>query len=558
MLNMPAIPRRLLLAGALLALLLAWGWLIWDLGYWGFTLGALALLGGWWVRVQRVDRPALQRAEAQWASRAPASDVAEQLRLTGAAQGELGYRIRVLRSKAHAALGYRDRAWLDGLQAQLARLPLWRRWWVGRFFRRVPEHPEAAYIARCERGVRWAPYMGRLRHLLGILELRRGGPEGIQRAWVRFAEALPLSMEDPLLLEDLMLAAFSQGMTELGERALTVLMHHHGDPRLPWDRAAAAFHLLREGRHPEVIALLRPLSADQRREPMHWLALAVSHRVLGQREDAWSVVEEGLQRHPASFRLWLERYLIALERRDEHEAFHSLEQAQSLPSPGPEGESQRQEWALRRAEFAFWYDDDPETAWQHLQGLPESALGDHHPPLLLQVSVARGDYESSLTTVQELLKTHPLDPALLLLQADCMAGLEAWEALLDYLEGLGEACRDLPQYWHLRGLSLAHLKDPLPARQDLERAARMDPQRIRYLMDAGHACAELGEWERAEAHWRQALSVDGQAEEALIHLAEARQELADPEGAKRYLRECLLHHPDSPNAQDRLAELETN
>ena len=32
----------------------------------------------------------------------------------------------------------------------------------------------------------------------------------------------------------------------------------------------------------------------------------------------------------------------------------------------------------------------------------------------------------------------------------------------------------------------------------------------------------------------------------------------DLEGGRRYLRECLLHHPDSSKAQARLAELESN
>ena len=86
----------------------------------------------------------------------------------------------------------------------------------------------------------------------------------------------------------------------------------------------------------------------------------------------------------------------------------------------------------------------------------------------------------------------------------------------------------------------------------------MDPHQLRHLLDAGHACAELGEWERAESHWRQALQVDSQSEEALIQLADARRELQDIEGSRRYLRECLLHHPESRDAQARLAELEAN
>jgi tetratricopeptide (TPR) repeat protein len=136
--------------------------------------------------------------------------------------------------------------------------------------------------------------------------------------------------------------------------------------------------------------------------------------------------------------------------------------------------------------------------------------------------------------------------------------MEAWESLLPYLDGLGEACRERPSFWHLRGLGRAHLGQHLPARLDLERAVRMDPRGLRYLLDAGHACSELGDWDRAEGHWRQALQVEPQAEEALIHLAEARRELQDLDGARRYLRECLLHHPDSHDAQTRLAELEAN
>jgi Flp pilus assembly protein TadD len=126
------------------------------------------------------------------------------------------------------------------------------------------------------------------------------------------------------------------------------------------------------------------------------------------------------------------------------------------------------------------------------------------------------------------------------------------------LNGLGGACREQADFWHLRGLARANLGDHVPARLDLERAVRMDPRNLRYLLDAGHGCAELGDWDRAESHWRQALQVDGQSEEALIHLAEARRELEDLDGARRYLRECLLHHPDSADAQSRPAELEAN
>ena len=524
----------------------------------GLALAGGAVLAGLALRRRWVEAPKLPRAEALWATGAPPAEVLAALEGTAWVGGELGYRIRLLQGRARFALGQRDQAWLDFLQAELRRLPAWKRGSVGRYFQAIPGVPSEEHLRRGERLMRRAPGVARLRHLLGILHLRRGGDGASRSAWVRFAEALPLATEDPLLLEDLMLAAFAQGLGDLAERALRLLQDRHGDPRLPWDRAAAAFHLLQGGHPARALALLEPLPEGARTQPLHWLGLAAAQRLLGDRTAAWATVEAGLRAHPGAFRLWMERYLIALERQEDEEAYQSLLHAETLIPSGPEGEEARREWHLRRAEFAYWCDDDPEEAWVHLAALPPEAQGDHHPPLRLQVQVALGAYEEALAKVREALRERPADPALLLLQADCMAGLEAWEPLLAYLDGLGEPCREQAVYWHLRGLCHAHLGDPLKARLDLERAARMDPGRLRHLLDAGHACAELGEWERAELHWRQALTVDSQGEEALVHLAEARMELADPEGARRYLRECLLHHPESVEAQDRLAALEAN
>jgi tetratricopeptide (TPR) repeat protein len=254
----------------------------------------------------------------------------------------------------------------------------------------------------------------------------------------------------------------------------------------------------------------------------------------------------------------MERYQIALDLERDDEALQSLERAWMAIPGGDDGEGLRQEWHLRRAEYAFWWEDRTAFAKELLDRVPADQQGDHHPPLRLQIQVAEGQFEAAYAEVQTLLKEAPEDIDLLLLQADCLAGMEAWEALVPYLEGLGEGCRERPSFWHLRGLARANLGEHLAARLDLERAARLDPQVPRYLLDAGHACAELGDWDRAEGHWRQVLQVDPQAEEALIQLAEARRELQDLDGARRYLRECLLHHPDSRDAQTRLAELEAN
>jgi tetratricopeptide (TPR) repeat protein/disulfide bond formation protein DsbB len=527
----------------------------------GWVLVGAILLGAWlgWAFRQVWLFPArLSLAEALWASGAPASQVAECLAGATLATGELGYRIHLLRGIAHLSLGYQDRAWLDLLQAQMARLPAWKRLLVRRAFRKVPGTPSPRQLAWGERLIRLAPRMGRLRHLQGILLLRAGAPEAMHQAWGQFEAALPLAWDDPLVLEDLMLAGFQHGQEGLAEAALSVLLTRHGDPRVPWDRGAAGMHLLRHERYAEALALVQELPPERRTHPLCWLSESVARRQLGDREGAWRVVEAAVHHLPEAFRLWMERYQIALDLHRDGEALQSLDRAWQTIPVGPDGDSLRQEWQLRRAEFAFWWEDRPAFAQELLEGVPRDLQGHHQPPLRLQVLAAQGGFDAAYQEVVELLKEAPSDAALLLFQADCLAGMEAWEALLPYLDGLGVDCRERPAFWHLRGLALAHLGEQHHACLDLERAARMDPHGLRYLVDAGHGCAELGDWDRAEGHWRQALRVDPQVEEALIQLAEARQKLDDLEGARRYLRECLLHHPDSIDAQARLAELEAN
>lgn len=530
------VPAVMLLAGTM------------GLGAW---LGILA-------RTRWTDQPRLLQAERRWAEGDHPYDVLQTLGESLWYRGELGYRTLLLKSELHLSLGYRDRAWVEALEAQLARLPLWKKWLASRGFQKVPGIPSARRLVWGRRLIALAPHMGRLRHLQGILWLRAADPAALHEAWTHFEEALPLSWDDPLILEDLMLAGLQHGREDVAEQALAVLMARHGDPRLPWDRGAAGMHLLRNGHYAEALALVQALPPERRTQPLHWLAETVSRRQLGDREGAWQVVEAAIRRLPDAFRLWMERYQIALELHRDGEALETLEHAWETIPEGEEGEPLRQEWHLRRAEFAFWWEDRPAFARELLDRLPLESQGDHHPPLRLQVRVAEGDYETAYAEVRTLLEDRPEDVDLLLLQADCLAGMDAWEALRPFLDGLGEACRERPSFWHLRGLARANLGEHLPARLDLERAVRMDPRGLRYLLDAGHACAEVGDWDRAEAHWRQALHVDPQVEEALIHLAEARRELEDLDGARRYLRECLLHHPDSQDAQARLAELEAN
>jgi tetratricopeptide (TPR) repeat protein len=522
-----------------------------DLGWWGLLAAATAMWVGVMARERLIILPRLKRAEAAWAAGKLPSEVLGLLPSAGG--GELGRQVHLLRGRACAALDYRDGAWAAFREADLARMAWPLRILIRPVFQSLPDSPSRFRMRVVSLASRFAPHSARLHHLIGLLHLRREEPDA---AWERFEKALPLASEDPLLLDDLMRAGFSLEREALGERALSLLMARHGDPRLLWDRPAALHVLLKKGRMLDALALARPIPPELRSHPLHWLGESVPLRALGNPEASWNALEAGLQQLPLAFPLWMERSKLALELQRDDEALAALDKAeQCLPG---NGEGSRQEWALRRAEAAWWIEGDAETAWQLIESLPARPQGDAHPPLRLQLLAALGRHEEALQEVKPRLAEKPKDPALLLLQADCMAGLEAWPELLPFLDGLPLRCREQAAYWHLRGLALAHHNDHLGARMELERAARMDPGRVRHLLDAGHACAELGEWSRAEGHWRQALELEPDSEEALIQLSDARRELHDMDGSRRYLRECLVHYPDSADAQDRLAELEAN
>ena len=524
-----------------------------------FTLSVLlaVLAVGWWINNHWILPRILLQAEACWNSEAPVSDITDLLHSTRFAGGEIGYRLHLLMGRAHFAQGFRNQAWSDFLQAQFVRLPLWKRLVVQPFFRHLPRKIHGWRFSYGRLLLRLAPSMPQIPHRLGILHIRREQEGDVDQAWVHFRSVLPLAVEDPLLLEDLMLAALNRGEHALAEQSLALLMQRHGDPRLPWDRSTPSAHLLQQGRVSDALALFRSLPLPSRTEPWHWAGEARALRRLGDENGAWASLEEGLARFPDSFRLWMERHQMAMDGGKVEEARHCLERAEvSLPSE--ESSELRWEWLTRSAEFAYWIDGDSRAAWEFLRTVPANHRGPMHPPLDLELQVSLGDYENALVRCKELLEERPGDPSLLMLQGGCLAGLEAWAALLDFLEGLGPEARKRAVFWHLKGQALGHQGDPLASRMDLERAAMMDSDDLRLVLDAGHACADLGEWERSENHWRQALNLDQTCEEALVQLAESRSALHDPEGARRFLRECLVHHPESNEAHERLSELESN
>ncbi len=533
---------------------------------WGLILAFFCAFGsswfGWAIRQAWIYPFWLRKAEAVWASGGYASEVVDLLARIHLATGELGYRVWLLRAKANLALGFRNLAWSESEEAHLARVPFWLRPFLRRHLRSIagrsrPSGSRAIWL-------RLAPRMPRLKWLLAIEDLRKDKPEERGRAWALLLEALPHAAEDPLLLEDLMLALLgrieAQELVHENEsdfeRVLHLLLYRHGYPRPGWDRVPPALYLIQRQRYAEALALSQSLPVELYPETL-WVVIVAARKGLGDLEGAWQATSQALAIQPDSFRLWMMRADLALELHRNPEALEALERAGNHFRDGSPMEQLR-EWHTRRAEYAYWIENDSEEAARHLEYLPASADAEGRAPLRLLILLDLGRYEDVHREVAPLLAARPENPNLQMILAESLAGMLVWDSLQEHLEAMGEAARTHAEFWHLRGICRSHLGDLLRAREDLERSVQMEPNNLRMLLDAGHACAELGDWERSEFHWRQVLHQDDRNEEALTQLAEVRRTLHDLDGAKRFLRECLLHHPESQSAQLMLAELEAN
>ncbi len=537
-------------------------WLWIGLG-WVFTMLALRVVGNWKSR--------LRRGQAAWCSGQSPKRVLSALSGTSLASGELGYRLRLLESTLRWSLGDYPTAKALARRAHLCRLSPLSHGVVRGFMAWIDTRDSRRALRWGRRLIRWMPDLPHLRHSVGQAALKLEG----ESAWIWDLRvgAVPLAQDDPLLLQELMFVALErieasrQHPVSLGpqewspqvpfvfEEALKLLLHRHGNPQTPWDRTAPAHHLLQEGRPLEALQVVRSASPTNRTRLLCEIEVRALHR-LGDFQGARAVLDASLKEHPHSFRLWMERFHGAMNLGDSALARESLAEAEGCLPPDPTHPTVH-EWRLHRAAFAHRVDQDADSAWELLENLP-AALLDRNAYLTTQVLVALERYEEAQERLRIAALRHPADLDLGLLQAECMAGLGTWKALIPFLEALPPEARERSSFWHFRGLAWAHLGDPQKAQSDLEAAVRLAPRELRVVLDAGHASADLGDHEGAEAHWRQALHLAPDSQEALYQMACTRHALHDSEGARRFLRECLLRNPEDEGAQAFLAELEAN
>jgi len=392
-------------------------------------------------------------------------------------------------------------------------------------------------------------------------------------AWDLLVDTVPLAQDDPLLLERLMIMAleriqathdrppylgnqdWSPRAPRVFREALALLCNRHGGFQNVWDRTPPAAYRFHQGQLLEALFLVRSVPQQRRSRLLCEIEVMALHRI-GDFQSAWAALGTSLKDHPGSFRLWMERFQGALSLGNTSLARESLDLAEKCLPPDS-AHPTALEWRLQRAAFAHRVDQDGHLAWRLLTTLP-AALQERNAHLLAQVLISLERYDEAQEQLRIAAAHHPADLELRMLQAECLAGTGAWKALIPFLDSMPAEARERAAFWHFRGLAWAHLDDQLKAQADLEAAARLAPRDLRVILDAGHASADLGDHDRAEEHWRQALHLAPESQEALYQMACTRHALHDPEGARRFLRECLIHNPDDESAQAFLAELEAH
>jgi tetratricopeptide (TPR) repeat protein len=548
-----------------------------GLGGWRRSLGwpIYAMLGGiplvhalaFALRQAWVLPRVFRKAEHLWASRAPVAEVLAAAEPLAKAVGELGYRGYMLRSWAFFALGQRHIAELMAELAYIAREP----WWVRRPVRICMRFNKA--------GRQWPSSLAAALIPDYPIFCRTWAKEGIaskddgtaSNGWSLMLACASLACDDPLFLDGCMAMALGRlesnqngkGRSRSGpearallERCMALLLHKHSDPRLPWNRGRLAAYLSSERRDDAVLALCGGLPPAFRSVDI-WLLEARTWGRVGNLNSAWAAIDSAVKVHPSSYRLWLEAYRIAMARSDARAAFKSLEHAGRY-SASQCAPHDRWEFDLAKSEYCFWVEGNAGAAWKHLSNVPEKQLEGCRPLYKAQLLLSQNSFEEAYSNISELLISQPSNTDLRLMQSEAMAGMGAWEALLPYLASLGEEAGGRAGYWHLMGMANKGMANSAQSREDFERAAWMESFNIRYIIDAGAACVELGEYARSEQYWKRAIKLDPHNKEALLGLAYSSESRHDLAAAKSLLRECLIHHPDFQPAYEMLLRLDAN
>jgi tetratricopeptide (TPR) repeat protein len=531
--------------------------------------GAFIIIQGLALAIRRIwiMPKTLSQTELLWASRAPVLEVLAASKPLSAAVGEVGYRGRMIRSWAFFALSQRQIAVVLAEYAYIARESWWVRWPVricqnfNKPGRRWPNALSAALLPQ-------NPYFCRLKAEKAIASKDSAT---VSQGWRLMLDCVSFACDDPMFLDDCMAKALNRLKSNqsgarqpmsgpearaLLERSMAMLTQRHGDPRLPWDRGRLAAYLSKERRDEAVLTICGGLPPAFRSVDL-WLLEARTWGRLGDLRCAWVAIDNAVKVHPKSYHLWLETYRIAMARSDAQTALKSLEYAGKYVADQC-APHDRWEFDLAKSEYFFWVAGNTEAAWKHLSTVPENIVEECRPLFKAQMLLSQKSFEDAYSKISELLMAQPNNIDLQLMQSEAMAGMDAWEALLPYLDSMGEEAKERASYWHLKGLANKRMANPGQSREDFERAAWMESFNIQYMIDAGSACVELEEYARSEQYWRRVLKLDSHNREALLGLASAMEAHHDIAAAKSILRECLIHHPDFQSANEMLLRLDAN
>jgi tetratricopeptide (TPR) repeat protein len=174
--------------------------------------------------------------------------------------------------------------------------------------------------------------------------------------------------------------------------------------------------------------------------------------------------------------------------------------------------------------------------------------------LLANCLVLRGKYADAIDILKPIEKAHPNDLDAVFVLGEALISADKPAEGLERVERVAAARKDADA-WMLAGMTRLRLGESAKARDNLDKALRLNPALPGAHTLSGMAKARSGDEEGAEVAYRKALDLDPNDFEANLRLAAALRHKGDLPSARRYLGAAVRLDPASVLARHQMAQL---
>jgi tetratricopeptide (TPR) repeat protein len=174
--------------------------------------------------------------------------------------------------------------------------------------------------------------------------------------------------------------------------------------------------------------------------------------------------------------------------------------------------------------------------------------------LLANCLVLRGKYADAIEILKPIEKAHPNDLDAVFVLGEALISTDKSAEGLERVERVAAARSDADA-WMLAGMTHLRLGEPAKARDNLDKALRVNPALPGAYTLSGMAKSRAGDEDGAALAYRKALDLDPNDFEANLRLGAALRHKGDLAAAKRYLGAAVRLDASSILARHQMAQL---